>query len=151
MLKTLIEDFIDFTRFENNSGISINKINVNIRSLVSEVEELYNIQIKEKCIDFVVCYTSNVPETFKTDPIRLKQILMNLVSNAIKFTSKGRITIDVCVEPFSLYEGKEVEDMFSDSVHADFFSQSSPHDRLLFKSENLRKASINLMLAEKHH
>lgn len=100
MLKSLVEDFIDFTRFENDSVVPINKKSVNLKFLIENVKDMFEMQAEEKQIDLKVNIDNKVPDFFKTDPLRLKQILMNLLSNALKFTSKGSIEVDVLFENF---------------------------------------------------
>ena len=61
------------------------------------IKEMFEIQAKEKGIEFKVSISDDVPDYFKTDPARLRQILMNLASNALKFTSDGAINLMVNV------------------------------------------------------
>ena len=56
---------------------------------------LFETKILEKNLELIVNYDSNIPEVIMGDVVRLHQIIINLVSNAIKFTSDGSITIDV--------------------------------------------------------
>jgi signal transduction histidine kinase len=95
MLKTLVDDFIDFTRFENESTVPINKKNVNLKDLITNVKYMFEIQTEEKLIDLTTNIDTNVPDFFRTDPLRLRQILMNLLSNSLKFTSRGSIEVNV--------------------------------------------------------
>jgi len=148
MLKTLIEDFIDFTRFENNVGISIFKENVRIRELIKSVVELYSVQMSEKGILLVLNISHNVPEIFKTDPIRLKQIMMNLISNALKFTLKGKIEIDINLEkqPYkrNLKEGKseDIDDLLFNDL---------AFEPLNMRPGSFMKKSKHLVFADKHN
>ena len=56
---------------------------------------LFETKIQEKNLELIKIYDPNIPEVLVGDPVRLHQIIMNLVSNAVKFTSKGRITVSV--------------------------------------------------------
>lgn len=150
MLKTLIEDFIDFTRFEEKSTISIYKENVRIRYLVDSVEEMFSIQAQEKNIEFNVNVARDVPEYFKTDSVRLRQILLNLLSNALKFTMKGSISIEVTLCKNSHYCDlyNIPEDSLEHNEEEKFLS--SPKLTAKYNSENNR-TSKRLELATKNH
>jgi signal transduction histidine kinase len=100
MLKSLVEDFIDFTRFENDSIVPINKKSVNLKILIENTKDMFEMQAEEKQIDLKFNVDNSVPDFFQTDPLRLKQILMNLLSNALKFTSKGSIEVDVSFQKY---------------------------------------------------
>jgi signal transduction histidine kinase len=56
---------------------------------------LFETKIQEKNLELVKEYDSRIPEVLVGDPVRLHQIILNLVSNAVKFTSKGKITVSV--------------------------------------------------------
>ena len=58
---------------------------------------LFEPKIKEKNIELIIDYDARIPEILVGDPVRLHQIILNLVSNAVKFTSKGKITVTVCL------------------------------------------------------
>jgi K+-sensing histidine kinase KdpD len=119
MLKTLVEDFIDFTRFENESTVPINKKKTNLKDLITSVKYMFEMQAEEKIIDLTTNIDSNVPDFFRTDPLRLRQILMNLLSNALKFTSKGSIEVNVSYK-------KSAEDDFESDLKCSEESKISP-------------------------
>mmetsp|Transcript_32022 Transcript_32022/g.28381 ORF Transcript_32022/g.28381 Transcript_32022/m.28381 type:complete len:126 (+) Transcript_32022:905-1282(+) len=95
MLKSLTEDFIDFTRFENNKGLPIQKESVNIDDFLIDIKNIFSFQAEEKGIDFEINISSDLPESISTDPKRLKQVILNLLSNAFKFTQEGKISISL--------------------------------------------------------
>lgn len=66
-----------------------------VRKLASDVLSLFYAQAREKGIELHLAIGDEVQETFATDPARLRQILLNLVSNAIKFTDKGSVTLSM--------------------------------------------------------
>jgi signal transduction histidine kinase len=74
-------------------------IQIPIAQLLKEIEPLVDMQASEKGLEFKINYRFPVPETITSDPTRLKQILLNLTSNAIKFTATGHIHINVACEP----------------------------------------------------
>jgi signal transduction histidine kinase len=107
MLRSLTEDFIDFTRFENEQGLPINKQNVKLIEFFTEIEDIFTFQADEKGLGFGINYTQEVPENIYTDPKRLKQIIINLLSNAFKFTQKGKIEINLQVQNSSIFDPDE--------------------------------------------
>lgn len=98
MLRSLTEDFIDFTRYENKKGLPIKKESFNIREFFQGVKNIFGFQAEEKALRFDVNISKEVPEEFSTDPKRLKQVMMNLLSNAFKFTLRGKIEINLYVK-----------------------------------------------------
>jgi signal transduction histidine kinase/CheY-like chemotaxis protein len=107
MLRSLTEDFIDFTRFENEKGLPINKQNIKIVEFFTEIENIFAFQADEKGLGFGINYTHEVPETIYTDPKRLKQIIINLLSNSFKFTQIGKIEINLQVTQSSISDPDE--------------------------------------------
>jgi len=71
---------------------------------ISAMLHLFEPKIREKNLELVKVYDSNIPEVLVGDPVRLHQIILNLVSNAVKFTSKGIITMKVDM----LYEDEKI-------------------------------------------
>lgn len=90
VLLQLIDDIVDISKIEAGQ-IVIRPVNSNITSLLEEVYETFRIQVKDKDVKLVL----KIPEREKiwslTDPQRLRQIITNLIGNALKFTSEGKI------------------------------------------------------------
>ena len=95
MLKSLTEDFIDFTRFENNKGLPVQKSEVHVNNFFKDIDNIFSFQAEEKGIQFKINMDSELPDTIQTDPKRLKQVILNLLSNSFKFTQKGKIEISL--------------------------------------------------------
>ncbi|MDR1268368.1 MAG: response regulator [Planctomycetaceae bacterium] len=91
-LLTIINDFIDFSQIEANL-LQIESIPLSIKQLIDEIEQTAKPIVAEKKLRFSVRYSEPIPELILGDPARLRQILVNLTDNAIKFTSKGKIEI----------------------------------------------------------
>jgi CheY-like chemotaxis protein len=73
--------------------LKIHKEKVLLPQLLSDVHSLMAVRAKEKDLPLILKYEGVIPESIETDRTRLRQILLNLVSNAIKFTEKGRVQI----------------------------------------------------------
>ena len=92
---SMIEDIQDLAQFNNNQHFSINNETVPVRPFLNEVGALFEEQCAFKNIQLLLNITQAVPDVIYTDPKRLKQVLMNLLSNALKFTQKGHIALRV--------------------------------------------------------
>lgn len=102
MLRSLTEDFIDFTRYENKKSLPIKKETVKLRDFFEGVRNIFGFQAEEKDLRFDVNISDEVPSTITTDSKRLKQVMMNLLSNSFKFTLRGKIEINLYVKKSNL-------------------------------------------------
>lgn len=96
-LLMIINDILDFSKIEAGQ-ISFEKIKFDLKDEIDEVKKLLSYKSKQKELEFSVEVDSNVPEKLLGDPLRLKQILINLSNNAIKFTDQGFVKIKVGLE-----------------------------------------------------
>jgi signal transduction histidine kinase/ActR/RegA family two-component response regulator len=98
ILLYLINDILDFSKIEAGK-LNIEKIAFSLRPTIKDAVSLLVPKASEKNINLYYAIKSSVPEEVIGDPSRLKQILVNLVSNAVKFTAKGEVSITVgCIE-----------------------------------------------------
>ena len=93
-LLELINDILDLNKIEAGK-IELVPVPVNITSLLEEVRSLFKERLTSKNLNLEITVGKSVPEAILIDPLRLKQILINLVGNAYKFTEKGGIKISV--------------------------------------------------------
>jgi len=91
-LMTILNDILDFSKIEAGK-IELEKIAFSIQKVVEEVSDLLVVNAQEKRIHLLIYIDPNIPVTLKGDPIRLRQVLLNLSNNAIKFTDKGEVII----------------------------------------------------------
>lgn len=96
-LLRILDEIIDFSKIETRYH-SVRCNNFNLRKLITEIIEMFNTTIKEKNIKLSVNYQDNIPSMFIGDDIRINRILLNLISNAIKFTKQGYILINVTIQ-----------------------------------------------------
>ncbi len=95
-LLSLINDILDLSKIEAGK-MAVEKIDCDPVQIVAEVESLMRVRATEKQLRFIVQHESALPRRIQTDPTRLRQILLNMVSNAIKFTPSGEVAIRVKV------------------------------------------------------
>ncbi|MEO9273974.1 response regulator [Marinomonas sp. 5E14-1] len=95
-LLAIIGDILDFSKIEAGK-LSLESNHFNLKSLIDEIYQTLSINVlsKEKHIDLVPEFGENIPEWFIGDRIRVRQILTNLIGNAIKFTHQGSIRTKV--------------------------------------------------------
>lgn len=93
-LLTLINDILDLSKIEAGK-LQIEKSACNPHDLFSELREIFTIKMREKNIDFIVDIDPIIPQSLHLDATRLRQVLFNLVGNAVKFTEQGFIRLKV--------------------------------------------------------
>ena len=97
-LSCLINDILDFSKIEARK-LEIESVDFYLHSVVEDVTEMMSIKAAEKGLDLACLTMPDVPRHVKGDPERVKQVLVNLVNNAIKFTESGsistRLTLDL--------------------------------------------------------
>jgi PAS domain S-box-containing protein len=93
-LLELIGDVLDLSKIASGE-LKIHREIVSLPTLLNEVHSLMAVQAEEKKLPLILQYEGAVPEKIETDRTRLRQILFNLVSNAVKFTEKGSVQIVV--------------------------------------------------------
>ncbi len=95
-LLLLINDILDLSKIESGR-LELQYSPVDLRILLMEIEQIFILRVQKKAIQFFVDVNSKVPVILYLDKLRLRQILINLVDNAIKFTNKGFVKLSVDV------------------------------------------------------
>ncbi len=96
-LLTIINDILDFSKIEAGK-MDLEILDFDIRIMVEEVSELLSTQAFEKGLEFACIVHHDVPSLLKGDPGRLRQVLVNLAGNAIKFTDSGQVMIQALLD-----------------------------------------------------
>jgi signal transduction histidine kinase/DNA-binding response OmpR family regulator len=91
-LLEIINDILDLSKIESGE-LKVNHQAVSLPTLLSEIYNLMIVRAKEKSLALILRYDGALPENIASDRVRLRQILINLVSNAIKFTEHGSVQI----------------------------------------------------------
>jgi PAS domain S-box-containing protein len=97
-LLTLINDILDFSKIESGR-MEFEQQPVSLRQCVEEVLDLLWSKANEKKIELLHWIDSDVPEWVLSDSTRLRQVLVNLIGNAIKFTAKGEVEVRISLTP----------------------------------------------------
>ncbi|MGB5991704.1 MAG: response regulator, partial [Desulfobacterales bacterium] len=96
-LMTVINDILDFSKIEAGK-LELEAIDFDLRVTLEEVSELMSLKAYEKGLEFASIVHHEVPSLLRGDPGRLRQVLINLVGNAIKFTGSGEVTLKAILE-----------------------------------------------------
>jgi two-component system sensor histidine kinase/response regulator len=97
-LLEVINDILDFSKIEAGK-MDLELVDFELDEILTNLDNLFNLTAQQKGIELLFQYTADVPQKLRGDPLRLSQILSNLVNNAIKFTEQGEIVVKI--EPLS--------------------------------------------------
>lgn len=97
-LLDLINDILDFSKIESGK-MELYKERINIYELLHQIAEIVKHKAYEKGLELILNISPKVPRNIFVDSLRLRQILLNLIGNALKFTLKGEIQIKISAEP----------------------------------------------------
>ena len=153
-LLNVINDVLDLSKVEAGQ-FKCERTRCGILPLMEEVISLVRVRAKSKDLPLEFSWVGPVPEVIKTDPLRFKQILVNLIGNAVKFTDRGRVTVvawldrslgrsDIVVEVADTGIGISEEDQ--EAIFNPFFQTDSSLTRQ-FEGTGLGLA-ISIRLAE---
>jgi len=136
LLLTIINDILDVSKIEAGK-LKLEDISFDIRSAVEDIAILNAANALDKNIEICTLLHSEVPQKVVGDPYRLKQVLNNLINNAVKFTEKGEITVTVKVS-----EEKEDKILLLFEVQDTGVGISKKHLSQIFESFSQADSSI---------
>ncbi|MBF0226163.1 MAG: response regulator [Desulfobacterales bacterium] len=93
-LLRIINDILDFSKIEAGK-LNIEKMVFELETILEDIKNLFIIQVEHKDIKWTWEIDASIPKFLKGDPIRLKQVLINMVGNAVKFTGHGNISLKI--------------------------------------------------------
>jgi len=97
-LLQIINDILDLSKIESGK-LDVERVRVSPVRLIAEVKSLMRVRVEAKGLTLAVEYGGAMPETIETDPTRVRQILINLIGNAVKFTETGSVRVVVRFVP----------------------------------------------------
>ena len=97
-LLNIINDILDFSKIEAGA-FDLDPVPFNLKSSINDVTSLLRKTAQEKGLELIINYPTDLPNSFVGDVGRIRQVITNLVGNAVKFTETGHITIDVDIQP----------------------------------------------------
>jgi len=156
-LLTLINDILDLSRIEAGK-VGLNEKDFDLHYLLDDFKLMFEQKAQKKDLQLIFIRKSNVPKYIKTDQIKLRQVLINLISNAIKFTTKGSITVTVDLQHPSLEIKKEarpitlcfeVRDTGSGIAKADFENIFNPFIQTGTGKESDEGTGLGLSISRK--
>ena len=92
----VINNILDFSKLRSG-GIELHLIEFSLRELLETISTIMGTMAQEKGLDFQCFVSEMLPNRIQADPTRVRQVLMNLIGNAIKFTEQGAITVNIDV------------------------------------------------------
>jgi PAS domain S-box-containing protein len=98
LLSNIINDILDLSKVEAGK-MQLSFTDVDLNEVVNDTKALLDLQAKDKGIELEIIVDENVPDIIRTDALRLRQILINIIGNAIKFTARGKVSLEIkCVD-----------------------------------------------------
>jgi hypothetical protein len=96
-LLTIIDDLLDYSKLEAGK-LSIENIGFNLHRLIDQCGDMFALNSAQKRLPLLILAPTNIPETLYGDPTRIRQILVNLLGNAFKFTEQGAIHLSITID-----------------------------------------------------
>jgi signal transduction histidine kinase len=93
-LLTLINNVLDLSKIEAGRTV-LNEVNFDLRLLLEDLENMFRLKAEDKGLQLVFDVPADLPQYVRTDEVKLRQCLINLLNNAIKFTSEGGVSVRV--------------------------------------------------------
>ena len=120
----IINDILDFSKIEAGK-LELENIEFDLFNIIDNSIDLIELSAHEKNLELIVSYCSNTGKNFKGDPLRLSQVIINLLTNAVKFTQNGEV---------SLYIEKKSKNRLEFQVRDTGIGLSDTEQKLLFQS-----------------
>lgn len=99
-LSELVNELTDFADI-SKGDFKLQEIDFDLRTTLNDIADLMSVQAEEKGLDIACLFSSDLPKRIKGDATRLRQIMMNLISFAIKYTDQGEISLSVSLDSYS--------------------------------------------------
>jgi len=97
-LMRVINDILDYSKIESGK-LTLEQIPFSFHSFMDEIIRMFSPQVKTKGLEFRYNPSTEIPDRIIGDPVRIRQIIQNLLNNALKFTREGHIEVSTCLDP----------------------------------------------------
>ncbi|NET28553.1 response regulator [Okeania sp. SIO1I7] len=98
-LLRLINDILDFSKIEAGK-LALEKIDFELDAVLQNVSNLVSLRAEQKGLEFLIGIDPEIPNSLRGDPLRLEQLLLNLISNAVKFTEIGQVIVRLVLREY---------------------------------------------------
>ncbi len=112
ILLTLLSDILDLSKMESGN-LELENVEFNLREMIASCVQIFSLRARQKQLAFVDEFSNQCPQFIEGDPTRIRQILFNFLGNAIKFTKRGKVTLQV--SPVELEKGRFLQFSVSDT------------------------------------
>ena len=112
-LLALINDLLDFSKIEAGK-LEIIPVEYELSSVINDLVNMASMRAKDKKLEFKVEVNENIPHILYGDEIRIKQCILNILTNAIKYTEEGSVTLNVDYEDVAYNDEDDTEEKFTD-------------------------------------
>ncbi len=113
-LLTLLNDILDLSKIEAKK-LELNPIDFDLPKLLQSITDIFQFQVRDKDVEIVYQTLTAMPTTMYGDEKRLRQVLINLFGNAVKFTDRGRVSLSVSAQPCESSNNYKVRFAISDT------------------------------------
>ena len=96
-LLVVLDDILDISKIQSGK-LNLENVPFDLREVVEQVGQILAVRAQGKDLEVLVRYPINLPSKYVGDPTRIRQVLMNLAGNAVKFTEKGHVLLEVSLE-----------------------------------------------------
>jgi signal transduction histidine kinase/ActR/RegA family two-component response regulator len=97
LLLVIVNDILDYSKIEANKLV-LENIEFSLTNVVQNCFKIIETNIKNKDIELKMCDLSKIPQRLLGDPIRIKQVILNLLNNAVKFTEHGHVALSIHID-----------------------------------------------------
>jgi PAS domain S-box-containing protein len=91
-LLSLINQILDLSKIEADR-LTLNEKNFDLHELLNDISDLFKLKASQKGLDLIIDYPDTLPRYVRTDEVKLRQVLINLIGNAVKFVASGKVTL----------------------------------------------------------
>ena len=135
-LLSIINDILDVSRIEAGK-MEIREDSYSLSSVLNDVCSLVSIRAKARDLDFRVNVEERLPDNLYGDALRVRQVMMNILNNAVKYTERGSVTLSVCSDAGAVFEDGQTMNLIFSVKDTGIGIRPEDQDKLYNKFERL--------------